>query len=335
MLSVLFDSGAVIKCGFSHLVQHYDKFNLNIQCVFVIENISRIKIYAENDVEFNTDHPTYAERVVFRLKNCKECEFSGFNFNPSLSDYSIKESDKVIRQEEWWKGFTVEECDKLEITKHWVNACHVFVMADSTNLPENKWNGAIGLRKCRFKYVVNYCIITRCITKMDFTSNKVEYQGRAWHTYGEAVAPTTKTKNFVVHNNEFINQIAIQSSITPGPQVESGLITDNYCRRTHGMFLELGSSSNLIISNNISISTGEVAETTHILLVGEVDDQPLGEPHHNILIDGNMFIGGGYAIQEYNTGIPLRTGFSILNNHMYKCMMPIITNQPIIYRDTC
>jgi hypothetical protein len=329
--SVRFDSGATIKCGFSSLVQHYDKFNLNLQCCYVLENISGIKIYAENDVEFNTDHPTYAERVVFRLKNCSDVEISGFNFNSSFTGYSTSVSDTTFKPQEWWKGFTAEGCSKLTISNHNVNACQVFVMADNTNLSAGLQNVDVHIVGNRFKYVTNYCIISRYINLVEFSRNKVSFNGRKWHTFGEAVAPTTQTKNIIVCDNQFTDQIAQQSCITPGPHIETGLIANNYCRRQYGIFVENGSSSNLIIEDNISISTGERADTTHILLVGEVDDQPVGgSPHSNILIQGNMFKGGGFAVQEYNTGIPLRTGFSIVNNHMIDCKMPIITNQSFI-----
>lgn len=329
--SVRFDPGAVIKWGFSTLVQHFDKFNLNLQCSVVLQNISGIKVYAENDVEFNTDHPTYAERVVFRLKNCSEVEFSGFNFNSNFTDYSTAVSDTTFKPQEWWKGFTAEGCSKLEITKHHVNACQVFVMADSTNLAANLQNIDIHVTDNRFKYVTNYCIISRNINLVEFSRNKVSFNGRKWHTFGEAVAPTTQTKNIIVCDNQFTDQIAQQSCITPGPHIESGLIANNYCRRQYGIFIENGSSSNITIEDNVSISTGERADTTHILLVGEVDDQPVGgSPHSNILIQGNMFKGGGFAIQEYNTGTPLRHGFSIINNHMVDCKMPVITNQAFI-----
>lgn len=329
--SVRFDSGAVIKWGFSTLVQHFDKFNLNLQCSVVLQNISGIKVYAENDVEFNTDHPTYAERVVFHLKNCSEVEFSGFNFNSNFTDYSTAVSDTTFKPQECWKGFTAEGCSKLEITKHHVNACQVFVMADNTNLVANLQNIDIHVTDNRFKYVTNYCFISRELALYDFSRNKVSFNGRAWHTYGEAAAPTTNTKRIIVCNNQFTDQIAQQSCITPGPNVEIGLISNNYCRRHYGIFIEDGSTSNLVIENNISISDGERADTTHILLVGEVDDQPTGSsPHSNVLIQGNMFRGGGYAIQDYNTGIELRTGFSILNNHFDNCKLPILTNQSFI-----
>lgn len=327
--SVRFDSGAVIKCGFTHLVQHYDKFNLNLQCSFILEGISGIEIYAENDVEFNTDHPTYAERVVFRLKNCYDTNIYGFNFNSSFTDYSISESDTHFKIQEHWKGFTAEGCSKIQITKHRVNACQVFVMADNTNLASNLQNVDIHVTDNMFKYVTNYCVISRNINLVEFSRNKVSFNGRKWHTFGEAFAPTTGSLNIIAKDNIFTDQIAQQSCITPTIGALSVSIQGNYCRRRYGIFVELGSSSNVLISGNTSISTGERADTAHILMVGSVDDNPAGGLS-NINITANYFQGGGFAIQEYNTGSALRTGFSITNNHMIDCKLPAITNQSYI-----
>lgn len=327
--SVRFDSGAKIKCGFTSLVQHYDKFNLNLQCCFVLQNISGIKVYAENDVEFNTDHPTYAERVVFRLKNCSAVEFSGFNFNSSFTGYSTATTDTTFKPQEWWKGFTAEGCSSLEVKNHKVNACQVFVMADNTNLSENLRNVDIHVTECQFKYVTNYCVLSRAINLVDFSRNKVSFNGRNWHTFGEAFAPTTGSLNVIADGNQFTNQISQQSCITPTIGALSVSIQKNYCRRQYGIFVELGSAGNALISGNISISTGERADTSHILMVGPVDGNPAGGLS-NINITGNYFQGGGFAVQEYNTGPVLRNGFSITNNHFIDCKMPAITNQSFI-----
>lgn len=327
--SVRFDSGANIKWGFSTLVQHFDKFNLNVQCSVVLENISGIKVYAENDVEFNTDHPTYAERVVFRLKNCSEVEFSGFNFNSNFADYSTTTSDTTYKPQEWWQGFTAEGCSNLEITKHHVNACQVFVRADCTNLAANLHNIDIHVTDNMFKYVTNYCVISRNINLVEFSRNKVSFNGRKWHTFSEAFAPTTGSLNIIARDNIFTDQIAQQSCITSTIGALSVTIQGNYCRRQYGIFVELGSSSNVLISGNTSISTGERADTTHILLVGAVDGNPAGGLS-NVNITANYFQGGGFAIQEYNTGSALRRGFSITNNHMVDCKLPAITNQSYI-----
>ena len=327
--SVRFDSGAVIKCGFTSLVQHYDKFNLNLQCSFILDGISGISIYAENDVEFITDHPTYTERVVFRLKNCTMMQLRGIKSNTNFTDYSIQPSDTTFKQQEWWKFVTMEGCTDVDIIDHHANACHVFVMGDCTNLPADQRNKRCYVTDNKLKYVVNYGTITRNIELIEFSRNRVDHNGRKWHTFGEAFAPTTGSLNIIAKDNTFTDQIAQQSCITPTIGALSVSIQGNYCHRQYGIFVELGSSSNVLISGNISISTGERADTTHILMVGEVDGNQAGGLS-NINITANYFQGGGFAIQEYNTGSALRTGFSITNNHMIDCKLPAITNQSYI-----
>lgn len=327
--SVRFDSGAVIKCGFTSLVQHFDKFNLNVQCSFVLQNLSGIKVYAENDVEFNTDHPTYKERVVFRLKNCSDVEFSGFNFNSNFTNYSTAVSDTTYKQEEWWMAFTAEGCSKLFITNHRANAGQNFVLADSTNLAANLQNVDVHVTDNRLKYFVNYCFISRKIQISEFSRNKVAFNGRTWHTFGEAFAPTTGSLHVIADNNQFTDQIAQQSCITPTIGAVSVSIRNNFCRRHFGIFVELGGAGNVLIEGNTSYSDGERADTTHILLVGQVDGNPAGGLS-NVLITGNHFQGGGYAVQEYNTESTLRNGFDIIGNHFVDCIMPAITNQSYI-----
>ncbi|ENU7569183.1 hypothetical protein ACE3Y0_002772 [Salmonella enterica] len=325
------DPGSNVKWGFTHLTQYHDKFNLNLQTSVILDGINGLTVYADNDVEFNTDHPTYRERVVFGVFNGKNNTFKGFNWNSNFTDYSISPTDTEHKIQEHWKGFMFEGCSDNIVLKNNVNACQTFVMADNMNLSTSLQNKNIQVIENKCKYVVNYCFISRALEWYIFDRNEVSFNGRKWHTYGEAAAPTTQTKYIRVCDNKFTDQIAQQSCITPGPHIEGGLISGNYCKRHYGIFIENGSTSNLVIEDNISISDGERADTTHILLVGEVDDQPTGNsPHSNVLIQGNMFRGGGYAIQDYNTGIELRTGFSILNNHFDNCKLPILTNQSFI-----
>lgn len=42
-----------------------------------------------------------------------------------------------------------------------------------------------------------------------------------------------------------------------------------------------------------------------------------------------MFQGDGYVVQEYNTDISLKTGFSIINNRMDDCKMSVILNKSL------
>ncbi|EPC7542435.1 hypothetical protein ACXHVK_002887 [Morganella morganii] len=325
------DPGSTVKWGFTHLTQYHDKFNLNLQTCVILDGINGLTVYADQDVEFNTDHQSYRERVVFGVFNGKNNIFKGFNWNSNFTDYSTSPTDTEHKIQEHWKGFVFEGCSDNRVVGNNVNACHVFVLADNINLPTKLQNNSIQVTDNKFRYVVNYCFISRALEWYVFDRNEVSFQGRKWHTFGEAAAPTTQTKHIRICDNKFTNQIAQQSCITPGPHIESGLIRGNYCKRHYGIFIENGSTSNLIITNNTSISTGERADTAHILLVGEVDDQPIGNsPHSNVLISNNMFQGGGESVREYNTGVSLRTGFRIINNQMVDCKPPAITNQSFI-----
>lgn len=87
------DPGSTVKWGFTHLTQYHDKFNLNLQTSVVLDGINGLTVYADNDVEFNTDHPTYRERVIFGVFNGKNNTFKGFNWNSNFTDYSISPTD--------------------------------------------------------------------------------------------------------------------------------------------------------------------------------------------------------------------------------------------------
>lgn len=315
------DSGT-IKSGFSSKVQYRDKFNLFVDTSVVLENLNNLRIFAEHDVEVNTDG-TGLERVVFFLRNCRNCTIEGFNWNSSFTDYSIQPTDTTHRIQEDWKGVVIEGGTEIKVSKNQVNACRVFALSDVTNLSTP--NGVVRVLDCSFKYVTNYCVLSRNTDFVQFDRCKVSHNGRTWHTFGEAVAVTTGTLNVQVNHNEFRDQIAQQSCITPTLGAASVHIADNYCHRRYGIFVEMGSSSNVSIVNNVSVSVGERADTPHVLMVGPVDGNP-ADGLANLLIQGNRFVGGGFAVQEYNTGGVARTGFIISDNHFVDCRMPSITN---------
>ncbi|MDH1410871.1 hypothetical protein N5F20_10335 [Citrobacter freundii] len=230
------DSGSTVKWGFTHLTQYHDKFNLNLQTSVVLNGINGLTVYADDDVEFNTDHPTYRERVIFGVFNGKNNTFKGFNWNSNFTDYSISPTDTEHKIQEHWKGFVFEGCSDNSVRKNNVNACHVFVLADNINLSTNLQNKKIQVIENKLKYVVNYCFLSRALEWYIFDKNEVSFQGRKWHTFGEAAAPTTQTKHIRICDNKFTDQIAQQSCITPGPHIESGLISGNYCKRHYGIF---------------------------------------------------------------------------------------------------
>lgn len=321
------DSGSVIKCGFSTGVQTHDKYNIFTQASFVLDGVNNVRFYAEKDVKIDTYHPTYLERTVFFLNNCTDVEIDGFKWNWDFTDYSINPGDTQHKQGEWWLGIVVENCGKITAKNNMVNAAEVFMKADVWN--GTQYNDNVRVLDNYFKYITNYCFISRKLNHSEFSRNEVYYNGREWHTFGEAYAPTTHTTNIVADGNKFYQQIAEQSCISPGSYVATCLIVNNVCERARGIFVEIGSASNISVLNNYSHSTGE-RDSSHILLVsGGVDDEPAGGLS-NLLINGNMFIGGPYSLREYNTGNPIRRGISFTNNHLVDCPAPQLVNQSYI-----
>lgn len=320
------DAGSTIKCGFSTGVQTHDKHNVFTQATFVLDGIKFFRFYAEKDVNIDTYHPTYKERTVFFLNNCS-AEIDGFKWNWGFTDYSIDPADTEHAQGEWWSGVVVEKSTDVLVKNNMVNAAQFFVRADTFSI--DSFNRNVRVTDNYIKYVTNYCFLSRKLEFAEFSRNEVWYNGRTWHTYGEAFAPTTYTKNVVACNNKFYQQIAEQSCITPGSYMDTCLISENFCQRARGIFVEIGSASNVTISNNQSYSTGE-RDSSHILLVsGGVDDEPAGGLS-NLLITGNVFHGGPYSLREYNTGIPQRRGITFSNNHIVDCPAPAMSNQSYI-----
>lgn len=334
------DSGSIIKSGFTTGVQMKDKFNIFSYSSFVLRGITGLSIIADNDVEVNTDHPLHRERTVFFLEQCHNVTLSGFNWNSTFTDYSFEPNSPYEHHiREHWMGVVMEACGTIDILNHRMNAGQFGVKADcfsrsSSPTPDANWNQKVSMKRCYFQYMTNYAFLSRRLDNYIVDDCDFYYNGRKWHTYGEALAPTTYTTNQVITNNRFYDQIAGQSCITPGSYAKQVLIANNFCRRYNGIFIEIGSASNINILNNVSLSTGEriisgdpkYAGTTHILMVsGGVDDEPAGGLS-NLNIQGNNFQGGGYALQEYNTGTPIRRGITYSNNHLVDCIPPACTN---------
>ncbi|HFV9303971.1 TPA: hypothetical protein ACIAJC_001622 [Citrobacter freundii] len=320
------DAGSTIKCGFTTKVQAHDKHNIFTQSSFVLDGLKYFRFYAEKDVNIDTYHPSYKERTVFFLNNCS-AEIEGFKWNWEFTNYSINPDDTEHDQGEWWSGVVIEKSENVVIKNNMVNAAQFFVRADTFSI--DSFNNNVRVIDNYIKYVTNYCFLSRKLNYAEFSRNEVWYNGRTWHTYGEAFAPTTYTKNVVACNNKFYQQIAEQSCITPGSYMDTCLISENFCQRARGIFVEVGSASNVTISNNQSYSTGE-RDGSHILLVsGGVDDEPAGGLS-NLLITGNVLHGGPYSMREYNTGTPLRRGITFSNNHIVNCPAPIMSNQSYI-----
>lgn len=309
-----------LQAGFSTGTQTKDKFNTFTQASVVLEN--KYVTLRGNGAKIKTYHPIHKERSMFVLRN-GGYNISGFKWNDGYTDFSIAPSDTQHKQGEWWLGIVADGGVTLVAEDNEVTAAQCFVRADVFN--GTSWNERVSVRKNKFSYVTNYCFLSRKLRHYEFSYNEVRHNGREWHTYGEACAPTTYTTHSVIRSNNFYNQIAIQSCITPGSYHESCLIVNNHCESYQGIFVEIGSSSNISILNNSSYSTGE-RNGAHILLVsGDVDGEPAGGLS-NLIINGNVFKGGGMVVREYNTGTPKRWGISITNNHMIDCPLPTMTN---------
>ncbi|EQB7286706.1 phage head-binding domain-containing protein [Morganella morganii] len=324
-LDVVADKGAKLKAGFTVGYQTKDKFNVFTQAAVVLDGLN-VVIDGGGDADIITDHDVHKERSVFVVKN-GVYRISGFKWNKDFTDYSINRNDTQHRQNEWWMGVVADGGADVTVDNNDVNSAQTFVRADVFN--SSVWNKKVRVTKNTFRYIVNYCFISRKLEFAEFSGNEVYYNGREWHTYGEAFAPTTYTSHVICKGNKFFQQIAEQSCITPGSYMKSCLITDNYCERNRGIFVEIGSASNISILNNQSYSTGE-RDSSHILLVsGGVDDEPAGGLS-NLLIIGNVFNGGPYSMREYNIGTPLRHGITFSNNHIINCPAPIMSNQSLI-----
>lgn len=318
------DTNAEVQAGFTKGTQTVDKHNVFTQASVVLDNL--YVTIRGNGCKINTYHPVHKERTVFLLRG-GAFNISGFRWNIDFTDYSIQPTDTEHRQGEWWMGIVAEGCEAVVCENHEVNACQMFVRADVFN--GTTWNRRVAVNNNNFKYVTNYCFLSRKLEFFEANNNVVWYNGREWHTYGEAFAPTTYTSNVSCRGNQFHQQIAEQSCITPGSYVKTCLIANNLCERARGIFVEIGSASNISILNNQSYSTGE-RDSSHILLVsGGVDDEPAGGLS-NLLINGNVFNGGPYTMREYNTGIPIRRGITFSDNHIIDCPAPIMTNQSYI-----
>lgn len=314
------DENAVLKAGFTTGTQTKDKHNVFTQASVILEG--KFVTIRGNGAKIDTYHPVHRERSVFVLRN-GGYNISGFKWNDGYTDFSTSPADTQHKQGEWWMGIVADGAVTLVADHHEVTAAQVFVRADAFNATD--WNERVTVRHSKFDYITNYCFLSRKLKHYEFSYNEVKHNGREWHTYGEACAPTTYTTHTIVRSNNFFNQIAEQSCITPGSYHKSCLIVNNHCERYRGIFVEIGSSSNISILNNYSYSSGE-RDSSHILLVsGGVDDEPEGGLN-NLLINGNVFENGPYTLREYNTGTPVRRGITFSNNRIIDCPMPNMGN---------
>ncbi|AEI91224.1 gp24 [Escherichia phage phiEB49] len=313
-------SAGRLKVSFDNGVQYNDKYSVFRQTAFFLSGL-KVKIFAKNDVEIDISASSSPERVVFGLKGC-DFIAEGFNWNSDFSDYSIGESDTTHRAREDWFGFLAEGCSSVVVDKMIVNASRAFINADALNGDSNAF---IALRNSKFKYNVNYCLITRNCDYSEFIGNETKQSGRVWHTYGEDYAISERSRRSYAHNNKFYYPISIQSRITPAG--ENITVTDNYYAGS-GIFVEAFACNNVICKGNTSIITTDSVgrASSHYLLITNDDSNDWGvnEGLSNIIISNNIMIGGGISVQGYNEGVQVKNGLIITDNTMTDTKAPVL-----------
>lgn len=326
-------SPGTLKISFPTLYQYHDSANVARKTAFLISEKNNIYIYAENDVNINTDGAGEEERACFGVINCKPFRFTGFNFNQTCSNFSTGASATTFTPQENWIGFIfegstgrVEDMNPL--------ASRIFCMAD-TGGTGAVHNGDITLDLIRTKLVTNYTFFTRFLQGIATLSNSyMEQTGRRWHTYGEDFACSDGTWFGHSLNNHFVNPISIESRVGPWG-VRKGMVIRDNIKTGGGILVEIGGMSGSVASQNVSvidcISEGSInADGTlspHILIIGDSGDYSTS--FNSIHISGNTFKGGGRAIQDYNVGLLgiEANGLVIENNNMDRSDRVTITSQ--------
>lgn len=72
-------SPGALKISFPTTYQYHDLFNVARKTAFVINAKNNLTIFAENDVNINTDDGGESERVCFGVIGCSNFSFSGLN----------------------------------------------------------------------------------------------------------------------------------------------------------------------------------------------------------------------------------------------------------------
>lgn len=73
------NSLGALKISFPTTYQYHDLFNVARKTAFVINAKNNLTIFAENDVNINTDDGGESERVCFGVIGCSNFSFSGLN----------------------------------------------------------------------------------------------------------------------------------------------------------------------------------------------------------------------------------------------------------------
>lgn len=325
-------SPGTLKISFATVYQYHDAFNVARPTAIIVANKKSINVYAENDVNINTDGNGEDERVCFGVINCANFSFSGLKFNQGCTNFSTGELDTTFTPQENWFGFVCEGSSG-EIKDIDVLAARVFCMADTAGagVAHNK---DITLNQIRTDLITNYTFITRFLEGVATLSNSfMKRTGRTWHTFGEDFACADGTWHGKSINNHFVDPISIQARITPwGVRKSMNIIGD--VKNGGGIFVEIGGVTGSIASQNVTI-TNCVSEGTvnadgtvspHILIIG--DDLDYSTSFNGISISSNTFKEGGIAIDDYRVGILGKPAYGLVieNNNFDRTDRVLITS---------
>ncbi|EEY8376825.1 phage head-binding domain-containing protein [Escherichia coli] len=297
-------SAGEIKFNYQISQQYHDSAGVIRKTAIVINGKNNLFVYADNDVNINTDGNGEAERVCFGLFNCKNFKFNGIKLNQSCTNFSTGPSDTTFTPQENWFGFALEGSSG-SINDIDVLAARIFVMADADGdgaIP----NEDITLSNVRTDLVTNYTFFTKNLNGIAKMIDCQTYRtGRKWHTFGEDFACSARTKYLIAERNYFISPISIQSRITPWG-VTGGAVISNNIKTGQGIFVEIGGESNGVAAQNVvidsNISIGDQNEdgtfSSHILIIWNGSND-YSTSFNGIKITKNTFKGGGYAINDY------------------------------------
>ncbi len=297
-------SAGEIKFNYQISQQYHDSAGVIRKTAIVINGKNNLFVYADNDVNINTDGNGEAERVCFGLFNCKNFKFNGIKLNQSCTNFSTGPSDTTFTPQENWFGFALEGSSG-SINDIDVLAARIFVMADADGdgaIP----NEDITLSNVRTDLVTNYTFFTKNLNGIAKMIDCQTYRtGRKWHTFGEDFACSARTKYLIAERNHFISPISIQSRITPWG-VTGGAVISNNIKTGQGIFVEIGGESNGVAAQNVvidsNISIGDQNEdgtfSSHILIIWNGSND-YSTSFNGIKITKNTFKGGGYAINDY------------------------------------
>ncbi|WP_233595131.1 tail fiber/spike domain-containing protein [Citrobacter freundii] len=297
-------SAGEIKFNYQISQQYHDSAGVIRKTAIVINGKNNLFVYADNDVNINTDGNGEAERVCFGLFNCKNFKFNGIKLNQSCTNFSTGPSDTTFTPQENWFGFALEGSSG-SINDIDALAARIFVMADTDGAGAIP-NEDITLSNVRVDLVTNYTFFTKNLNGIAKMIDCQTYRtGRKWHTFGEDFACSIRTKYLIAERNHFINPISIQSRITPWG-VTGGAVISHNVKIGQGIFVEIGGESNGIAAQNIvidsNISIGNQNEdgtfSSHVLIIWNGSND-YSTSFNGIKITKNTFKGGGYAINDY------------------------------------